>query len=85
MLPACFDEAVREVVWRHVGPFWLAHWAGHGDVRDWKKPRVAAFEDRRSRVRIDAARAMTPWQAMAAPVNVPDRGARQGADYRRKR
>ncbi len=25
MLPACFDEALREVVWRHVGPFWLAH------------------------------------------------------------
>jgi hypothetical protein len=25
MLPPCFDEAVREVVWRHVGPLWLAH------------------------------------------------------------
>jgi len=25
MLPARVNEALREVVWRHVGPFWLAH------------------------------------------------------------
>jgi len=66
MLPACVDEALHKVVWRHVGPFWLAHARVHKGVTLCGKYVSRCRASRTSDV--------------AVPVNVPDHGAGQGSE-----